>query len=102
MNVFDFAMKMELDGKAFYEKLAKGTNVAGLQTIFTRLAADEQKHYETFLALKGRTQATAMEETTVLEDAKNVFEALLEQKDVLLVPPGSSVVWQLEQVTSTA
>ena len=46
MNVFDFAIKMELDGKAFYEKLAKGTNIAGLQTIFSRLAADEQKHRE--------------------------------------------------------
>jgi len=82
MNVFDFAIKMELDGKAFYEKLAKGTNVAGLQTIFSRLAADEQKHYEIFLALKGRTQATAMEDTTVLEQAKNVFEKLLEEKGV--------------------
>jgi len=83
MNVFDFAIKMELDGKAFYEKLAKGTNLAGLQTIFTRLAADEQKHYEIFLALKGQTQTTAMEDTTVLEQAKNVFERLLEQKETL-------------------
>jgi rubrerythrin len=83
MNVFDFAVKMELDGKAFYEKLAKGTNIAGLQTIFTRLAADEQKHYEIFLALKGQTQATAMEDTTVLEQAKNVFEQLLAQKQTL-------------------
>jgi rubrerythrin len=74
---------MELDGKAFYENLAKGTNLAGLQMIFTRLAADEQKHYEIFLALKGQTQATAMEDTTVLEQAKNVFERLLEQKETL-------------------
>jgi rubrerythrin len=83
MNVFDFAIKMELDGKAFYENLAKGTNIAGLQTIFSRLAADEQKHYEIFLALKGQTQATAMEDTTVLEQAKNVFEQLLAQKETL-------------------
>jgi rubrerythrin len=83
MNVFDFAIKMELDGKAFYEKLAKGTNIAGLQTIFSRLAADEQKHYEIFLALKGQTQATAMEDTRVLEQARNVFEELLEQKGTL-------------------
>jgi rubrerythrin len=83
MNVFDFAIKMELDGKAFYEKLAKGTNIAGLQTIFSRLAADEQKHYEIFLALKGQTQSTAMEDTTVLEQARNVFEELLEQKETL-------------------
>lgn len=83
MNVFDFAMKMELDGKAFYEKLAKETNIVGLQTIFSRLAADEQKHYDIFLALKGQTQATAMEDTTVLEQAKNVFEQLLAQKETL-------------------
>lgn len=83
MNVFDFAMKMELDGKAFYEKLAKGTSVAGLRTIFSRLAVDEQKHYEVFLALKNQTQAAAMEDTTVLEEAKNVFESLLEQKEAL-------------------
>jgi rubrerythrin len=83
MNVFDFAIKMELDGKAFYEKLAQGTNIAGLQTIFSRLAADEQKHYEIFLALKGQTQATAMEDTRVLEQARNVFEELLEQKGTL-------------------
>jgi len=83
MNVFDFAIKMELDGKAFYEKLAKGTNIAGLQTIFSRLAADEQKHYEIFLALKGQAQATAMEDTTVLEQAMNVFEKLLEEKETL-------------------
>ncbi|HXV21193.1 MAG TPA: ferritin family protein [Desulfuromonadales bacterium] len=83
MNVFDFAIKMELDGKAFYEKMAKGTNLAGLQAIFSQLAADEQKHYEIFLALKSQTQATAMEDTTVLEQARNVFEVLLEQKETL-------------------
>lgn len=83
MNVFDFAMKMELDGRAFYEKLAKETNITGLQTIFSRLAVDEQKHYEIFLALKGQTQATAMEDTTVLEQARNVFEQLLAQKETL-------------------
>jgi rubrerythrin len=83
MNVFDFAMKMELDGKAFYEKLARQTNVAGLRTIFTRLAADEQKHFEIFQALKGQAQVTTMEETTVLQDAKNVFEKLIDEKDTL-------------------
>lgn len=83
MNVFDYAMKMELDGKAFYEKLARETNVDGLTTIFNRLAEDEQKHYEIFLALKSQTQATAMEETTVLDESKNVFEKLVAEKEAL-------------------
>ena len=52
MNVFDFAMQMEIDGKAHYEKLAAGTSIAGLQNIFLMLAADEQKHYEVVQAMK--------------------------------------------------
>jgi len=83
MNVFDFAMRMELDGKAFYEKLAGKTNIAGLRGIFTRLAADEQKHYEVFQALKGQAQSAAMEDSTILEETKNVFAELLKEKGAL-------------------
>lgn len=80
MNVFDFAIKMEQDGKEFYEKLARETGHAGLRGIFTQLAADEQKHYEIFLALKSQTREAAMKDTPVLEQAKNVFEDLLARK----------------------
>jgi rubrerythrin len=88
MNVFDFAMKMELDGKAFYEKLAKETNVAGLKTIFNRLAADEQKHFEIFQALKGLAQTTTMEDSTALAEAKNVFEELIDEKEAVGIVKG--------------
>lgn len=76
MNVFDFAIKMEVDGKTFYEKLAQESSNKGLKTIFSRLAEDEQKHLEIFQGLQARTQATAMEETTVLDTARNVFTEL--------------------------
>lgn len=76
MNVFDFAMKMEKDGKIFYEKLARKTTLEGLKTIFSRLAADEQKHYETFEQLKAGGAAPAMQESTLLAAAKNIFETL--------------------------
>jgi len=77
MNVFDFAMKMEMDGKAYYEKLARQTSLVGLQTIFTRLAVDEQKHYEIFQALRTSDKAPAMQESTTLADARNIFAELL-------------------------
>lgn len=83
MNVFDFAIKMELDGKGFYEQLARGTKLVGLRNIFLQLAADERKHYEIFLALKGRGRPAAMEDTPALEQAKNVFEDLLARKETL-------------------
>lgn len=76
MNVYDFALKMEEDGKAYYEKLASETRQEGLKTIFTRLAEDEQKHYDIFQELKSGTKVPNMPATTVLEDAKNVFETL--------------------------
>lgn len=82
MNIFDFAMKMELDGKAYYQKLAAETADSGLQTIFTSLAADEQKHYDVVLALKTGTNLQ-MADSPVLDRAKNVFAALLADKDIV-------------------
>jgi rubrerythrin len=78
MNVFDFAIKMEVDGKAFYEKLAQESSMAGLKTIFSRLAEDEQKHLEVFQSLQSGGQAMAMADTSVLEDAQNVFASFLQ------------------------
>jgi rubrerythrin len=82
MNVFDFAMNMELDGKAYYEKLAAETAITGLKTIFNRLAADEQKHYDTIKAME-EGAAGAMADTGVLEEAKSVFQYLMGDKDTL-------------------
>ncbi len=76
MDVFDFAMKMEVDGKSYYEKLAQKSTLDGLKTIFTRLAADEQKHYEAFQQLKTSGTVPAMQDSTILGEAKNIFETL--------------------------
>lgn len=83
MNVFDFAMKMETDGKAYYEKLARETSLPGLSGIFARLAADEAKHYEIFAALKSGNQVPSMRATTILEEVKNVFAGLSREKTSL-------------------
>jgi len=79
MNVYDFAMKMELDGKTYYKKLAEKTQLAGLKNIFEQMAEDEQKHYDTFEALKAKTP-TSMQDSTAIDRAKNVFEKLLAEK----------------------
>ena len=80
MNVFNFAMKMELQGKACYENLASSTQVAGLRNIFTGLAADEQKHYEVFRGLK-EGKAFAMTDSRMLEQAKSVFQEMVGEKE---------------------
>jgi rubrerythrin len=80
MNTFEFALKMELDGKAYYEKLAAETKVAGLKTIFSSLANDEQKHYNIIKQLQ-EDAWTDMVESHVLDKAKNVFEQLRNGSD---------------------
>ena len=82
MNVFDFAMQMEIDGKAHYEKLAAGTSIVGLNNIFGMLAADEQKHFETIQAMKTGGH-DSMAGSTALEEAKNVFQGLMNDRTLL-------------------
>ena len=81
MKVYDFAIKMELDGMAYYEKLATDTADSGLKSIFSNLALDEQKHYEVILALKSGKKLK-MADSKVLDEAKNLFELLTADKDV--------------------
>lgn len=76
MNVYDFAMKMEDSGKAYYENLARAASLPGLKTIFTRLAEDEQQHFEIFRNLKAGNKAQQMPESGLLDIAKNVFMLL--------------------------
>jgi len=82
MNIFDFAMKMEGDGKTLYEKLAAETGVAELKSIFTLLAAAEEEHCKALGAMKKKTPPGTAE-SKVLETARNVFAGLLERKSAL-------------------
>jgi len=76
MNVFEFAMTMEMDGKAYYEKLARETLLPGLNKIFTQLAEDEQKHYEIFQELNSGKKVSTRPETKSLDQAKKIFPEL--------------------------
>ena len=75
MNVFEFAMKMEKDGEAFYREIAKKTNNAGLKKIFTTLADEEVVHYNTFKKIFEKSAAKAVE-SNVLSKAKNIFKEM--------------------------
>lgn len=76
MNVLDFAMKIELQGKAYYENMAASAGLPGLKTIFTELAADEQKHYDVLRGLKGG-ETWGMADSRAVEHARSVFTELL-------------------------
>ena len=48
MDIYKSAMKMELDGKAFYEKQAAATTDPDLKEILLTLAEEEERHFRFF------------------------------------------------------
>ena len=99
MDVFDYAMKMEMDGKAYYEEHAAKTELPELRQILMSLAADEQKHYEIFKALRDGKQADfpADRDTKILADVRNVFEKLRSQGGDFRFPGEVVEVWRKAQ-----
>ncbi len=82
MDVIDFAMRMELDGKAHYKKLEEMTPVPRLKKLFAILAVEEENHYE---AIKGMKSGIMMELTgsTALETAQNLFQTIRIEETLL-------------------
>ncbi len=80
MNVFDFAINMEEDGRKFYEKLAEEANEPELKSIFTLLAAEEAQHRDIFQAMKNGEDPVKANSKS-MERIKSIFQKLLEKKD---------------------
>lgn len=82
MDILEFAMKMELDGKAFYDKNARSTSDPELTRIFQHLAEEEERHYQFFKSMKegNHEEAFAMidRSNSSLDQAKNIFNELAE------------------------
>ena len=80
MDILEFAMKMELDGKAYYEKHARSTKDKELKRIFLLLAEEEEKHYNFFKNMsEGKTKEAAdiiNESSTTVKEVQNIFNEL--------------------------
>lgn len=80
MNIYEYAMQMEQDGEKFYLLLAESCQVRGIATIFTMLANEEVKHYNTIVHLQKNAGNSPMVKTTVLKNVKNIFIKMKEEK----------------------
>ena len=84
MDIVEFAMKMEKDGQAYYEKLASETDNAELKNILSELAEEETRHYEYFRRLKENPEdvsgGESLSGSKTLDKARNIFEQLAEIK----------------------
>jgi rubrerythrin len=77
MNIFDFAMEKEKYSEDYYRQSAVKSNNKGLETVFNMLADEEARHKKIVSDMK-EDIAPDLAETTVLSDAKNVFEQMRE------------------------
>jgi rubrerythrin len=84
MDIFDFAMKMEEDGRIFYEKQAAATSAPELKEILLTLAEEEKNHYQYFKRLKDNpAEISARPVPTgskALARVKNIFEEMSQNR----------------------
>jgi len=96
MNIFEYAMKMEEDGRAFYLEHAEKTSIPALKRVLVELAEDELKHYNLFKALRDDQPAEykEAEKTTILSTVKNVFESLKTEGAALSFEADARKAWE--------
>ena len=96
MNVFEYAMQMELDGKAYYEEAAEKVNSPELKKILLEIAGDEQKHYILFKAMKeGKdVEYIESESSSIISSVKNIFVQLKENDKNYTFPEDAKKVWE--------
>ena len=74
MDILSFGMKMERDGKAFYEEHASKVNDRHAADILRYLAAEEEKHFNYIKNFKEGSKS--LPESSLVQDIKNVFESM--------------------------
>lgn len=74
MNLWEFALKMELDGEKYYRELAEKTEYEDLKKVLADLAAAEKRHYKTIQSIQSQS-APLSEPAIPLTGIQNVFAA---------------------------
>jgi rubrerythrin len=96
MDIFTYAMQMEKDGEQFYRKIALKAGSIGIKRILTMLADEEVRHYGAIERMQqGRSEP--MEDTYVLDEAKNVFVQMKEEGVELEANPEQIELYQKAQ-----
>ncbi|AXH12750.1 ferritin family protein [Halarcobacter bivalviorum] len=80
MNVYEYAMKVEKEGEAYYREMAEISPNAGLKRIFTMLADEEVKHYNVFKSMM-KKEKLDLENLNLLTDTDTIFATLSKEKD---------------------
>ena len=82
MDIYKYAMQMEVDGRDFYLDMMKKTNNKGLKNILTMMADSESKHYNVILDMQKNDKTEFSADTEVSTNVKNIFVKMKEEKDI--------------------
>jgi rubrerythrin len=82
VDIYKFAMQMELDGRHFYQDLAKKTKNAGIKSVLTMMAESEAKHYNVILDMQKNDKTEYSKDVEVLTKIKNIFAKMKEEKEI--------------------
>ncbi len=80
MNVYQFAMDMEMAGRQHYLRMAEEVQGESGKRILNILADEELRHYE-YLKMLSENHRIALE-TDNVGKAEQVFNAMLEEQDI--------------------
>ena len=95
LDVFDFAIKAEKDGMAFYTKAAKKFDAEDLKKLFTNLAKEEANHLRIFSDFKVQAELKGTDQTLRNPEIDDYLEAIVQDR---LFPKGETVDRRLEKV----
>lgn len=83
MNVIEYALQMELDGRDFYRRSAQAAPNSELRKILLNLADEEDRHYQFFKKLKEGDDTSAasalMAKSHISSANRTIFKELAEQ-----------------------
>lgn len=98
MDILDFAMQMELDGRKFYLKGAEQTKDGSLKKIYEQLAEEEHRHYNIFKSLKAGDLSGAAKAMTSSKEqigtARTLFREMTEKGMTTLPGESDREVWK--------
>ena len=73
MNIYDFALKMELDGEQYYFEQAAKVSHPELRVVLKGLAEDEQRHYRIVQQLQNQKRVF-IEPDPAISATRSIFE----------------------------
>ncbi len=98
MDILEYAMQMELDGKAFYEKGEEQASSPMMKKVFQTLVVEEHRHYQIFKKLRDNKDQNIENAKSQKDESaklvKNVFQEMVDAGKDQLTGDSTKDIWK--------